>query len=100
MPLQGDRFAHMITQGAALGCELLPFQGVLLVSFCPGLRVSALSGRAACVLLPWAKSFCPFRACGEKLAKLESFLKENVPLNTPMYPYVPTANSGCRNFAL
>ena len=23
------------TQGAALGCELLPFQGVLLGSFCP-----------------------------------------------------------------
>ena len=28
------------------------------------------------------------------------FFKKNVPLNTPMYPYVPTANSGCRNFAL
>ena len=46
------------------------------------------------------KASAPFRACGEKLAKLESFFKENVPLNTPMYPYVPTANSGCRNFAL
>ena len=28
LPLQGDRFAFMITQGAALGYELLPFQGV------------------------------------------------------------------------
>ena len=26
--LQGDRFAFLITQGAALGYELLPFQGV------------------------------------------------------------------------
>ena len=31
LPLQGDRFAFMITQGAALGYELLPFQGVLLI---------------------------------------------------------------------
>ena len=28
MPLQGDRFASVITQGDALGYELLPFQGV------------------------------------------------------------------------
>ena len=28
MPLQGDRFAFLITQGAALGYELLPLQGV------------------------------------------------------------------------
>ena len=28
LPLQGDRFASVITQGDALGCELLPFQGV------------------------------------------------------------------------
>ena len=28
MPLQGDKLAPMITQGAALGYELLPFQGV------------------------------------------------------------------------
>ena len=27
--------APIITQGVALGCELLPFQGVLLGSFCP-----------------------------------------------------------------
>ena len=60
------------------------------------------AGRNAMIprAMPWATSFCPFRACGEKIAKLESFFKENVPLNTPMYPYVPTANSGCRNFAL
>ena len=32
LPLQGDRFASVITQGAALGYELLPFQGV---SFSP-----------------------------------------------------------------
>ena len=31
LPLQGDRFAFMITQGAALGYELLPFQGVLIM---------------------------------------------------------------------
>ena len=23
--------------------------------------------------MPWARSFCPFRACGAKLAKLEIF---------------------------
>ena len=28
MPLQGDRFAAVITQGDALGYELLPLQGV------------------------------------------------------------------------
>ena len=28
LPLQGDRFASVITQGDALGWELLPFQGV------------------------------------------------------------------------
>ena len=28
LPLQGDRFASVITQGDALGYELLPFQGV------------------------------------------------------------------------
>ena len=31
LPLQGDRFASVITQGAALGYELLPFLGVLLL---------------------------------------------------------------------
>ena len=24
---------------------------------------------------PWAKSFCPFRACGAKLAKLQLFVR-------------------------
>ena len=28
LPLQGDSFASVITQGVALGWELLPFQGV------------------------------------------------------------------------
>ena len=28
MPLQGDNLASITTQGAALGYELLPFQGV------------------------------------------------------------------------
>ena len=28
LPLQGDRLVSIITQGAALGYELLPFQGV------------------------------------------------------------------------
>ena len=32
---------------------------MLLVFICPGLRASSLSGRAACIHLPWAKSFCP-----------------------------------------
>ena len=31
LPLQGDKFASIITQGVALGYELLPFQGVLLI---------------------------------------------------------------------
>ena len=40
--------------------KLLPLQGALLIAIIP---------RA----MPWAKSFCPFRACGggEKLAKLQ-----------------------------
>ena len=40
----------LYTQGVALGYELLPFQGVLLI------WASALSGRAAYI------GFCPFRA--------------------------------------
>ena len=57
--------------------KLLPLQGALLIALypgcCPGLWASAPSGRAACVFcpancfipraLPWAVSFCPFRAC-------------------------------------
>ena len=57
--------------------KLLPLQGALLIALypgcCPGLWASAPSGRAACVfcpancfiprVLPWAVSFCPFRAC-------------------------------------
>ena len=107
----------LLAQGSALGIKAIsmaPCKGKSLINFrvsfkafaltgrqvcehdnpgrCPGLRSSAPSGRAACVLEPWVNCFCPFRACGEKLAKLESFFKENVPLNTPMYPYVPTAN--------
>ena len=47
MPLQGDRLAFIITQGDALGYELLPFQGVWGFTFplCAGER--------------W------FRACGD-----------------------------------
>ena len=37
--------------------KLLPLQGALLTDIIP---------RA----LPWAKSFCPFRACGAKLQSL------------------------------
>ena len=39
-------------------------------------KAFALTGRmAACCIpraLPWARSFCPFRACGAKLAKFYS----------------------------
>ena len=38
--------------------KLLPLQGALLIAIIP---------RA----LPWARSFCPFRACGAKLAKVQ-----------------------------
>ena len=38
--------------------KLLPLQGALLIAMIP---------RA----LPWARSFCPFRACGAKLAKIQ-----------------------------
>ena len=40
MPLQGDRFANIITQGVALGWELLPFQGVLRNSNRTGRNIS------------------------------------------------------------
>ena len=43
LPLQGDRFAFMITQGVALGYELLPFQGVLIM----GAFSLCKTGRAA-----------------------------------------------------
>ena len=44
MPLQGDRFASINTQGDALGYELLPLQGALL----------ACCLRLACVLLAFS----------------------------------------------
>jgi len=41
-------------------------------------KAFALSGRQGCVRnnpgrLPWARSFCPFRACGAYLLKLNQF---------------------------
>ena len=35
LPLQGDRLPPKTTQGVALGYELLPFQGVLLIGALP-----------------------------------------------------------------
>ena len=32
--------------------------------------------------LPWAKSFCPFRACGAKFAKLQLFVR---PPKSPVF---------------
>ena len=40
--------------------KLLPLQGALLIAIIP---------RA----MPWARSFCPFRACGAYLQKLNQF---------------------------
>ena len=49
------------------------------------IKAFALTGRIAkCYsiprVLPWARSFCPFRACGIKLAKLEfrAHLKKSI----------------------
>ena len=67
--------------------KLLPLQGALLIALypgrCPGLWASAPSGRAACVfcpancliprMLPWAESFCPFRACCLRLLQEKAF---------------------------
>ena len=41
-------------------------------------KAFALTGRLVCAIrlpraLPWAKSFCPFRACCQKLASALSF---------------------------
>ena len=41
---------------------------------CPGLRASALSGRAA------SRSFCPFRACGAYLRNLNNYHTTLLPL--------------------
>ncbi len=41
--------------------KLLPLQGVVVSAYLP---------RA----LPWARSFCPFRACGAYLKKSENYL--------------------------
>ena len=40
--------------------KLLPLQGDLLIAITP---------RA----MPWARSFCPFRACGEKIRKFSHY---------------------------
>ena len=48
MPLQGDRFASINTQGDALGYELLPLQGALLACcLCLACVLLAFSLRAA-----------------------------------------------------
>jgi len=81
--------------------KLLPLQGALLIALypgrCPGLWASAPSGRAACVfcpancfiprVLPWAKSFCPFRACCLRLLQRKSvhILGFSVTKGSPFY---------------
>ena len=86
----GLKAQKLLAQGSALGnvgkikvalkgqklsiSKLLPFQGDFVVSI--------LNPRA----LPWAKSFCPFRAYGAKLAKLQlinNYLKNQ---NTTFLP--------------
>jgi len=71
-PFRAALLDVIITQGVALGLELLPLQGGFTGCYhypgcCPGLGAFALSGRLYWVLslprvLPWAWSFCPFRA--------------------------------------
>ena len=60
-PCKGKSFKiHLIKiENPLRYVKLLPLQGALHIGIIP---------RA----MPWAKSFCPFRACGTKLAKLES----------------------------
>ena len=81
--------------------KLLPLQGALLIALypgrCPGLWASAPSGRAACVFcpanclipraLPWAVSFCPFRACCLRLLQRKSvhILGFSVTKGSPFY---------------
>ncbi len=86
--------------------KLLPLQGALLIALypgrCPGLWASAPSGRAACVfcpancfiprVLPWAVSFCPFRACclrllQEKAFTFWAFLSQRVHRFTPFVTF-------------
>ena len=90
--------------------KLLPLQGALLIALypgrCPGLWASAPSGRAVCVfcpancfiprVLPWAKSFCPFRACCLRLLQKKAFtfwafLSQRVHRFTPfvMFWWIP-----------
>ena len=59
-PCKGKSFKkHLIKNENSLRyVKLLPLQGALHIGIIP---------RA----MPWAKSFCPFRACGTKLAKLQ-----------------------------
>ena len=52
MPLQGDKFANKLTQGAALGYELLGFRACCLRALPLGYEL--LGFRACC--------FVPFRA--------------------------------------
>ena len=48
-PCKGKSFKN-----SKVNIRLLPLQGALLIAFIP---------RA----LPWARSFCPFRACGDMM---------------------------------
>ena len=55
--------------------KLLPLQGALLIAIIP---------RA----LPWAKSFCPFRACGAKLVSIRFHIRYFLDLPLSMCSYV------------
>ena len=91
--------------------KLLPLQGALLIALypgrCHGLWASAPSGRAACVfcpancfiprVLPWAVSFCPFRACCLRLLQRKSvhILGFSVTKGSPFYVICDVSVNTC-----
>ncbi len=72
----GLKAQKLLAQGIALGIIAVskaPCKGKSFVN-CPVFKAFALTGRQVCVhnyprALPWARSFCPFRACGANLRK-------------------------------
>ena len=62
-----------------LKAQKLIAQGVLLVSFSPGLRASAPSGRAACVHCLGLRASASSGRVGKSLRNLNLFLKKMYP---------------------
>ena len=81
----GLKAQKLLAQGIALGIVAVskaPCKGKSLINS-RYLKAFALTGRQGCVhdkprAMPWARSFCPFRACGTHLQKFTNIRKFSI----------------------